>query len=125
MEFTSLAHLVQKLMAYEHYHPELYQDKFKRHVNMAQAEESDDSGEEQEVAVAEWTRGANPVPCKWIKQQGLVKGFDFDVTKAEQIFDLLLRKTAEAPRESQATNCTRAAGKVVLQMAPLVHSCHG
>ena len=47
LELTSLAHLVQKLTAYEHYHPELYQDKFKRHVNMAQAEESDDSGEEQ------------------------------------------------------------------------------
>ena len=92
LEFTSLAHLVQKLTAYEHYHPELYQDKFKRHVNMAQADESDDSGEEQEVAVAEWTRGANPVPCKWVKQQGLVKGFDFDVTKAEQIFDLLLKE---------------------------------
>ena len=68
MEFMSLALLVQKLTAYEHYHPELYQDKFNRHVNMAQAEESDDSGEEQEVAVAEWTRGANPVLCKWVKQ---------------------------------------------------------
>ena len=68
LEFTSLAHLVQKLTAYEYYHPELYQDKFKHHVNMAQVEESDDSGEEQEVAVAEWTRGANPVPCKWVKQ---------------------------------------------------------
>src|SRR6185503_16487213 len=85
-------HRVQKLTAYEHYHPKLYQDKFKRHVNMAQAEESDDSGGEQEVAVAEWTRGANPVLCKWVKQQGLMKGFDFDVTKAEQIFDLLLKE---------------------------------
>ena len=92
LEFTSLAHLVQKLTAYELYHPELYQDKFKCHVNMAQADESDDSGEEQEVAMAEWTRGANPVPCKWVKQQGLVKGFDFDVMKAEQIFDLLLKE---------------------------------
>ena len=46
LELTSLAHLVQKLTAYKHYHPELYQDKFKRHVNKAQAEESDDSGEE-------------------------------------------------------------------------------
>ena len=61
-------------MTHEHYHPELYQEKFKRHVNMAQA---DDSSGEQEVAVAEWTRGANPV-----KQKGLVKGFDFDVAKA-------------------------------------------
>ena len=65
LEFTSLAHIVQKLTAYEHYHPKLYQEKFKRHVNMAQAGDSDDSGEEQEVAVAEWTRGANPIPCKW------------------------------------------------------------
>ena len=37
---------------------------------------------------------ANPVPCKWVKQKGLVKGFDFDVAKAEQIFDLL-------PKEKQ------------------------
>ena len=92
LEFTSLAHMVQKLTAYEHYHPELYQEKFKHHVNMAQADDSDDSGGEQEVAVAELTRGANPVPCKWVKQKGLVKGFDFDVSKAEQIFDLLLKE---------------------------------
>jgi hypothetical protein len=59
---------------------------------MAQAGDSDDSGKEQEVAVVEWTRGANSVPYKWVKQQGLVKGFDFDVAKAEQIFDLLLKE---------------------------------
>jgi len=35
LEFTSLAYMVQKLTTYEHYHPELYQKKFKRHVNMA------------------------------------------------------------------------------------------
>jgi len=92
LEFSSLAHMVQKLTVYEHYHPNLYKEKFKRHVNMAQAGDSDDSGEEQEVAVAEWTRGANPVLCKWVKQKGLVKGFDFDVDKAEQIFDLLLKE---------------------------------
>ena len=94
LEFTSLAHMVQKLTAYEHYHLELYQEKFKRHVNMAQANDSDVSGGEQEVVVAEWTRGANPVPCKWVKQKGLVKGFDFDVAKTEHIFDLL-------PKEKQ------------------------
>ena len=49
---------------------------------MAQVGDSDDSNEEQEVAVAEWTQGANSVPCKWVKQKGLVKGFDFDVAKA-------------------------------------------
>jgi hypothetical protein len=42
LEFSSLAHLVQKLTSYEHYHLELYQDKlqdkFKCHVGMVGAE---------------------------------------------------------------------------------------
>ncbi|KAK1649434.1 hypothetical protein QYE76_067239 [Lolium multiflorum] len=36
--------------------------------------------------------GASPVSCKWVKPQGPPRGFDFDVTKAEQIFDLLLKE---------------------------------
>jgi hypothetical protein len=30
--------------------------------------------------------------CKWVKQQGPAKGFNFDESKVEQIFDLLLRE---------------------------------
>ena len=71
LEFTSLAHMVQKLTAYEHYHPDLYQEKFKCHVNMAQAGDSDDSGEEQEVAVAEWTRGQTPSHASGLNRRGL------------------------------------------------------
>ena len=74
LEFTSLAHLVQKLTAYEHYHPELYRDKFKCHVNMAQADESDDFGGEQEVAVAEWTRGGKPRPMQMDQTAGACEG---------------------------------------------------
>jgi hypothetical protein len=59
---------------------------------LVDTEDAEDSGEEQEGAVAEWTRGANPVSCKWVKQQGPAKGFDFDKSKVEQIFDLLLRE---------------------------------
>jgi hypothetical protein len=55
-------------------------------------EDVEDSGDDQEVAVVEWNRGANPVPCKLVKQQGPAKGFDFDVSKVEQIFDLLLKE---------------------------------
>jgi hypothetical protein len=87
-----LAHLVQKLTSYEQRHPDIYQDKFKRQITLVNTEDAEDSGEEQEVAVAEWTQGANPVSCKWVKQQGLAKGFDFDESKVEQIFDLLLRE---------------------------------
>jgi hypothetical protein len=89
LEFNSLAHLVQKMTIYEQRHPELYQDKFKRQVVMVDAEDFEDFEDDPEIAVVEWARGAKPVPCKWVKQQGPLKGFDFDVSKVEQIFDLL------------------------------------
>jgi hypothetical protein len=89
LEFNSLAHLVQNMTVYEQRHPELYQDKFKHQVVMVDAEDSEDSRDDQEIAVVEW---AKPVSCKWVKQQGTSKGFDFDVSKVEQIFDLLLKE---------------------------------
>jgi hypothetical protein len=67
LEFNSLAYLVQKLTSYEQRHPDIYQDKFKRQITLVDTEDDEDSGEEQEVAVAEWTRGANIVSCKWVK----------------------------------------------------------
>jgi hypothetical protein len=51
LEFTSLAHLVQKLSTYEQRHPELYQDKFKRQIAVADTEEAGDSEEEIRVPV--------------------------------------------------------------------------
>jgi hypothetical protein len=92
LEFNSLAHLVQKVTSYEQRLPEIYQDKFKHQITLIDTEDAEDSGEEQEVAVVEWTQGANPVSCKWVKQQGPAKSFDFDESKVEQIFDLLLRE---------------------------------
>jgi hypothetical protein len=61
-------------------------------VTLINTEDAEDSGDDQEVAVAEWTRGANPVSYKWVKQQGPAKGFHFDVSKVGQIFDLLLKE---------------------------------
>ncbi|KAK1610527.1 hypothetical protein QYE76_034200 [Lolium multiflorum] len=78
VDYSSLAHMVQKLTLYEQRHPELYQDKFKRPIGLVETEEVEDSPGDQEVAVAEWTRGAVPVSCKWVKPQGPPKGFDFD-----------------------------------------------
>jgi hypothetical protein len=92
LEFNSLAHLVQKLTSYEQRHPELYQNKFKHQVTVIDVEDAGEPEEDQEVAAAEWARGAHPVSCKWVKQQGPPKGFNFDVSKAEQIFDLLLKE---------------------------------
>jgi hypothetical protein len=92
LEFNSLAHLVQKVTSYEQCHLEIYQDKFKHQITLVDTEDAEDSEEEQEVTIVEWIRGANLVSCKWVKQQGPTKGFDFDESKVEQIFDLLLRK---------------------------------
>ena len=36
--------------------------------------------------------GGKPCPVQVGQTAGLVKGFDFDVTKVEQIFDLLLKE---------------------------------
>jgi hypothetical protein len=92
LDFNFLAHLVQKVTSYEQHHPEIYQDKFKRQITLINTEDTEDSGEEHEVDVAEWTQGANPMSCRWVKQQGPAKGFDIDESKVEQIFDLLLRE---------------------------------
>jgi hypothetical protein len=83
LEFNSLVHLDQKLTSYEQRHLEIYQDKFKRQITLIDTEDAEDFREEQEVAVAEWTQGANPMSCKWVKQQGPTKGFDFDECKVE------------------------------------------
>jgi hypothetical protein len=53
LEFSSLAHLVQKLTSYEQRHLEIYQDKFKRQITLIDTENAKDSREEQEVVVAE------------------------------------------------------------------------
>jgi t-SNARE complex subunit (syntaxin) len=63
LEFNSLVHLVQKLTSYEQRHLEIYQDKFKRQITLIDTEYTEDSGEEQEVAVAEWTWGGGQIPC--------------------------------------------------------------
>ena len=64
---------------YEQRHPDLYQDKFKRVVVLVETEEDEGSAGDQEVAVAEWTRGASPVSCKWVKPQGPPRGFDLSL----------------------------------------------
>jgi tRNA A37 threonylcarbamoyladenosine biosynthesis protein TsaE len=57
LDFNSMSHLIQNLTSYEQCHPDIYQDKFKRQITLVNIEDAEDSGEEQEVAVAEWTRG--------------------------------------------------------------------
>ncbi|KAK1653723.1 hypothetical protein QYE76_071528 [Lolium multiflorum] len=114
-DYPSLAHMVQKLSAYEQRHPDVYQDKFKRVVTMVDTCEDEGATGEQEVAVAEWTRAAGPVTCKWVKPPGPPRGFDFDVT--EQIFDLLLAEKHIKIPEGHKVPTARAERKAILQVA--------
>jgi hypothetical protein len=49
-----------------------------------------DSEEDNEVGLAEWTRNNKPVSCPWVKAN--TEKYNFDVNKADQIFDFLLRE---------------------------------
>jgi hypothetical protein len=75
LEFNSLVHLVQKLTSYEQRHLEIYQDKFKSQITLIDTEYTEDSGEEQEVAVAEWTWGGKSRVLKVGKAARACKGF--------------------------------------------------
>ena len=50
----------------------------------------DSDGDDSEVAIAKWTWGEASVFCPWVKESE--NTYDFDVKKANKIFDLLLEK---------------------------------
>ncbi len=52
----------------------------------------DDDDDDSEIAVAEWVRSKKVIPCQWVKSSGKEERYDFDITKADKIFDLLLRE---------------------------------
>ena len=49
-----------------------------------------DSDEDEEVTTTKWTWGKAPISCPWVKEKKDV--YNFDVKKADRIFDLLLEK---------------------------------
>nr|CAE01655.2 OSJNBb0043H09.6 [Oryza sativa Japonica Group] len=49
-----------------------------------------DEDNDPEVAAAEWARNMKVVMCQLVKSLGKDERYDFDITKADKIFDLLL-----------------------------------
>nr|AAU44286.1 putative polyprotein [Oryza sativa Japonica Group] len=90
-DFESLSHLAQKVTLHEQRFAEAKKN-FKKinHVYpyMYDSKEDDDS----EVAATEWVRSKKVIPCQWVRKSRKEERFDFDITKAEKIFDLLLRE---------------------------------
>ena len=89
-DFESLAHLVQRVFAFESQHQTLRKEKYLKGT-IAMSDPYDvDSDEDEEVATTEWTWGKALVLCPWVKEKKDV--YDFDVKKADRIFDFLLEK---------------------------------
>ena len=86
-----MAHLVQRVSAFESQHRSLRKGKYlKGTVVMSDPYDADSDGDNPEVATIEWTWGKAPVSCPWVKE--IENTYDFDVKKADKIFDLLLEK---------------------------------
>ncbi|KAK1603967.1 hypothetical protein QYE76_027640 [Lolium multiflorum] len=83
--------VAQEWTTCEQRHPESYQDKCRR-VTLIEKDEDEGPARDQEFTNVEWTRGTKPESSKGAKQPGPAKGFDFDLSKTEQIFDWLLKE---------------------------------
>ena len=62
--FESLAHLVQRVSAFENQHRTLRKEKYlKGTAAMTDPYDVDSDGDDLEVAIVEWTWGKAPVSC--------------------------------------------------------------
>nr|AAQ56478.1 hypothetical protein OSJNBa0023H09.22 [Oryza sativa Japonica Group] len=93
-DFDSLSHLAQKVTLHEQRFAEARKN-FKRvnHVcPYIYGSDDDDDDDDSEIAAAEWVRNKKVIPCQWVKSSGKEERYDFDIIKADKIFDLLLRE---------------------------------
>ena len=90
-DFDSLSQLVQKVSAHEARFSEMRKEKFMRKINYQSY--SSDSDSEGEIAAADWaTRGKRVVTCPWARRPDKEEHYDFDINKADKIFDILLQE---------------------------------
>jgi len=88
-EFENLAHLVWRVSAFEGQIRTMHKEKYlKGSAAMTYPYDADSDEDDPEVATSEWTWGKAPVSCPWVKE--IESAYDFDVKKANKIFDLLL-----------------------------------
>ncbi|XP_066168771.1 uncharacterized protein [Oryza sativa Japonica Group] len=91
-DFDSLSHLIQKVTLHEHRSAEVRKSSKKVNHVCPSMYGSDDEEDDSEIATAEWVRSKKVIPCQWVKSPGKEEKYDFDITKADKIFDLLLRE---------------------------------
>ena len=95
-DFTDLSHLQHRASVQESRvleNRDFRERNGKRNVNFVEDSDSASESEEAEVNVAEWVKGSKkPLVCSWLAPkkpaQSKIK-YTFDVSKCDQIFDLL------------------------------------
>jgi hypothetical protein len=91
-DFDSLSHLIQKVTLHEHRSAEVRKSSKKVNHVCPYMYGSDDEEDDSEIAAAKWVRSKKIIPCQWVKIPRKEEKYDFDITKADKIFDLLLRE---------------------------------
>ncbi len=91
-DFESLSHLAQKVILHEQRFAEARKNFKKINHVYPYMYDSDDEDDDFEVAAAKWVKSKKVIPCQWVKNSGKEERFDFDITKADKIFNLLLRE---------------------------------
>lgn len=92
-DFESLAHLAQKVSAHEQRFQEAKRfAKKSKNINNIYSYASDSEDEDPEIGLAEWSRNKKAVVCQWVKNTRKEERHDFDISKADRIFDLLLQE---------------------------------
>nr|ABA96401.1 retrotransposon protein, putative, unclassified [Oryza sativa Japonica Group] len=90
--FESLSHLTQKVALHEQRFAEARKNSREINHVYPYMYGSDEEDDDSEIAAAEWVRSKQVIPCQWVKNSGKEERYDFDITKADKIFDLLLRE---------------------------------
>ena len=79
------------MFAFENQHRALRKEKYlKGTTAMTDPYDADSDGDDPKVVIIEWTWGKVPISCPWVKESE--NTYDFDVKKANRIFNLLLEK---------------------------------
>ena len=68
----------------------MHRDIYQKGVATVDSYDSDSKDEGVEIGIAEWTKNRKTISCPWVKVAE--DNYDFNITKADQIFDLLLEK---------------------------------
>ena len=91
-EFENLAQLAQTVSAFKTRVAENRRDRFQKSQQYVEPNSSSSESKEEEVFATEWSRAKKTVHVPWVKKGSPEAKYDFDVSKVDQIFDLLLKE---------------------------------